>query len=218
MGSRFAAQKALKQTLFKDNQIIENMKLISQGAEAHIFENKDSIIKLRKSKGYRNQQLDKSLIKQRTKKEVKLLQKAVKLINVPNIINFESDKIVLERIKGKKISSYLEKLKDKKEIAKQIGQSLHKLHESDIIHGDLTTSNMIYYKDKVYFIDFGLGYESKNLEDKAVDLHVLKEALVAKHPSIAIEFFGKIISAYKDKAVIKRLEAVEKRGRYKKSY
>src|SRR4030042_1167648 len=51
---------------------------------------------------------------------------------------------------------------------------------SHIINGDLTTSNMILNPDnKLYFIDFGLSFHSNKIEDKAVDLHLLKQALNA---------------------------------------
>ncbi|MEI6850166.1 MAG: serine/threonine protein kinase, partial [archaeon] len=92
----------------------------------------------------------------------------------------------------------------------------------NIIHGDLTTSNMIYSKNEVYFIDFGLGYESSNIEDKATDLHLIKQALEAKHFKYFEKLFNSILKGYKISKnyslVVKRLEAVEKRGRYKQSY
>ena len=86
-------------------------------------------------------------------------------------------------IDGKKLSEHLDnfKLEEQKEICREIGESVAKLHKNDIIHGDLTTSNMILQKEKIYFIDFGLGYISRKTEDKAVDLYLLKQALEAKH-------------------------------------
>ena len=104
-----------------------------------------------------------------------------------------------------------------------IGKNIAKLHDADIIHGDLTTSNMILSgKEVVYFIDFGLGFISKKIEDKAVDLHLLKQALEAKHFTHWETLFKEVINGYsssKDsKLVLKQLEKVEKRGRYKEQY
>jgi len=76
---------------------------------------------------------------------------------------------------------------------KLIGKAVGKLHKADIAHGDLTTSNMIYAshhpsskkekkeESKVFIIDFGLGFQNAKYEDKGVDIHLLKQALEAKH-------------------------------------
>lgn len=218
--------------------------IIAQGAEALIIKNEDEIIKRRIAKGYRIKELDEKLRKQRTRKEAKLLEKAQKLIHVPKIIrtNEKNKEIILEEIKGLKLSEHFDKLENAEEICIQIGESIAKLHDSGIVHGDLTTSNIIYIENsqdnkkinnkkaiediqsrgKVYFIDFGLGFESSHSEDKAVDLHVLKEALEARHFENSDRFWKKVIEGYKASKhfneVIKRLEKVEKRGRYKGSY
>ena len=123
----------------------------------------------------------------------------------------------MEFIEGKKLSEHLEKL-DWKSILKQLAETLTKLHNEDIIHGDLTTSNMILKDNLVYLIDFGLGFHSRKIEDKAVDLHLLKQALDAKHFSIFPESFDIILKNYKAKEhelIIKRIGAIEKRGRYR---
>ena len=103
---------------------------------------------------------------------------------------------------------------------KLIGKDIAKLHDNNIIHGDLTTSNMILVKDKIFFIDFGLGYTSHKLEDKAVDLHLLRQALEAKHFKHYKTLWKAVESGYKtsknSKTTLERLIAVEKRGRYKK--
>ena len=104
-------------------------------------------------------------------------------------------------------------------VIKEAGKQISLLHKNDIIHGDLTTSNMILSKEnKVSIIDFGLGYISKKIEDKAVDLHLIKQALEAKHFKNHEELFKNLIKNYKSKdskKVLERLKAVEKRGRYK---
>lgn len=229
--------------------------IIAQGAEALIIRKGSEIIKQRIKKSYRLPQMDTKLRKQRTKREVKLLQKASFLIPVPKILKSTEYNIELELIKGKKLSDNLDNLSNKIKICKLIGNNIAKLHDANIIHGDLTTSNMIYVagnipiannkvnilhnsgvddndkfhniitdnnKDKVYFLDFGLGFISTRPEDKATDLHVLKEALEARHFQHAETCWKAILRGYKISKsyaeIIKRLEKVELRGRYKAQY
>jgi Kae1-associated kinase Bud32 len=199
-------------------------KLIAQGAEAIITLNKQTITKDRVKKSYRLPILDERLRKSRTKRETRLLEKAISIIPVPKITKSDekNKQIQMEFIEGKKLSENLDNIKNAKDVCTQIGQNIAKLHDSDIIHGDLTTSNMILKENLVYFIDFGLSYESSKSEDKAVDLHLIKQALEAKHFQHFELYWKSIIEGYKiskySKPVLKRLEAVEKRGRYKQAY
>ncbi len=199
--------------------------IIEQGAEALLIKKGNTIIKQRSKKSYRLPQLDEKLRSQRTKKEAKLLEKAAKIILAPRIIKIDENKkeITLEYIKGKVLSKHLDSLSNLEEIGNKIGKSIAKLHDAGIIHGDLTTSNMIFKDNQVYFIDFGLGFESHNTEDKAVDLHVLKEALEAKHYKKASIIFQSVLKGYKSASsqanlIIQRLEKVERRGRYKEQF
>lgn len=201
------------------------MKLIQQGAEAKIFldEKKNQIIKERISKSYRIPEIDKKIIKQRTKAETKLLEKASKIISSPSPeLSKENNKIRMLYIDGEKISEFLNNISfnRQKEILKKIGDSISKLHKSDIIHGDLTTSNMILKNNEIFIIDFGLGYISKKIEDKAVDIHLLKQALEAKHFQNWKELFEEFKKAYsksytESRQVFERMTAVERRGRYR---
>jgi len=202
-------------------------KIIQQGAEAVIILSKGSIIKDRIKKGYRIPEIDNAIRKRRTKSEFKLLTKASKVINTPEPFfqqTPEFHKIKMPYINGKKLSEYLDSfpIKKQKEICRKIGENTAKLHDKEIIHGDLTTSNMILKKDKVYFIDFGLGFISHKFEDKAVDLHLLRQALEAKHFRNWETLFKEILKGYsksKDsKIVLERMKTVEKRGRYKEKY
>lgn len=247
-----------------------NTTIIARGAEALLIKKAESVVKQRIRKSYRLVQLDEKLRKQRTKREVRILQKAAALIPVPRVLTSSTYDIALEHIQGKKLSDALDSLPNALEVCKQIGISIAKLHDASIIHGDLTTSNMIYTESlpsqekdnrtldnvndttalkkfqneraggaheealdkhepsesevsgKLYFLDFGLSFESSRVEDKAVDLHLLKEALEAKHFACAHEFFNAALQGYhasKNAAlVLTRLKAVEKRGRYKQVY
>lgn len=196
--------------------------IIQQGAEAIIYLDKNKIKKQRVKKGYRIGELDEKLRKLRTKSEAKILDKLSEIINVPNIIDVNDNNklIIMEHINGKKLSDNLEKL-DWKEICKQIGVIISKLHDKEIIHGDLTTSNMILKNDKVFLIDFGLAFHSHKIEDKAVDLHLLKQALNAKHFKIADKAVKIILDNYNPshyKEILEQLKKVESRGRYKEKH
>lgn len=335
-------------------------KIIFQGAEAVILKQDNKIIKDRIKKNYRLTVLDEKIRKQRTKAEAKLLHKASKIINAPVPEDCkEKNKIIMPFIDGKKLSEHLDNfsLKKQKQICREIGKSIAKLHENHIIHGDLTTSNMILVEDNtcnfekhlcelkklklpkkqyaifgsgplairgirksedidiivnqtlwnklvkkyplnteflikinsieiyknwlpwikdtdkiiedsetiegfpfvklkhvfdwkrkygrekdkkdielikqyrslkdnkiepiiIYFIDFGLGYISQKYEDKAVDLHLLKQALEAKHYKNWEVLIKEVFKKYEKynpeaKIIFERLKAVEKRGRYK---
>jgi Kae1-associated kinase Bud32 len=280
-----------------------NLQLIQQGAEAKILlnEKENFIIKDRISKSYRIPELDNKIRKGRTKAETKLLIKASEIISAPKPLSTSNIyQIPIPFIKGQKLSEYLNEfpLEKQKQIMKKIGESVAKLHKADIIHGDLTTSNMILVEDKdkyvincnskgnlnkvdnddnisdnkpsdnkdnktsskqkevinnsplgrvsnsaicsskgkfkkyeqgcelggndfsVFFIDFGLGYISQKTEDKAVDVHLLKQALEAKHFKnwkILFEEFQKSYSKNypESKQIFERITAVERRGRYR---
>ena len=208
-------------------------KIIQLGAEAEIILKNKFIIKRRVPKSYRLKELDEKIRKLRTRSESKILEKASKIIPVPEVIKADENKkeIILEFIDGRKLSDFLDKfqLKKQKEICVEIGINIAKLHDTDIIHGDLTTSNMICdsaslhtHRPRIFFIDFGLGFISHKIEDKAVDLHLLKQALEAKHFKNWKILFQNVLRGYKisknfHKTIV-QLDAVERRGRYKEKY
>jgi Kae1-associated kinase Bud32 len=234
-------------------------KLLAQGAEAKIYLSGDRIVKDRVKKGYRLPGIDLKLRKERTRKEASILRKLLRAgILVPEILkeNDKQMKLEIGFIDGIKLRDYLDETVDCS-VLEIVGLQTAKMHKESIVHGDLTTSNMIKKADKIYFIDFGLSDFSQRVEDKAVDLHLFKECLVSKHHSrclacapqpascgqdsstcdsaspdlqvgvprhrdkhwercwnIFLEGYKKF-DAPQAKDVLKRLELVEKRGRYK---
>jgi Kae1-associated kinase Bud32 len=202
-------------------------KVLARGAEAVISKSGNKVVKDRIPKGYRHPDLDKKLRKRRTKAEIKLLTKANKIIPTPRVLDDDNYEITLEYIDGKKLSDHLEKTNYTK-VCRLIGSNIAKLHDSGLIHGDLTTSNMILTSPRsgvdggVFFIDFGLGFHSDKIEDKATDLHLIKQALEARHSKIFEKAFKSVLEGYKIsknyKSVLERLTKVEKRGRYKTQY
>jgi len=126
-------------------------------------------------------------------------------------------------IEGDKLSEKLNSYEKKKqiEVMKKIGKETSKIHKEGIIHGDLTTSNMILKGNEVYIIDFGLGSLNGKDEQKGVDIHLLKEALDSKHFENSKNLFLAFKKGYESlnknesKKVFEKLKKIEKRGRYK---
>ncbi len=195
-------------------------KLIAQGAEAKLFLEDGNVLKLRFPKSYRIKEIDERLRGSRTRREAKVLQK-LEVIGFPApkvLKNDEKENLVIEKIDGNLVKDVLEK-DDYKKLCSEIGRKIAILHNNSIIHGDLTTSNMILSKE-IFFIDFGLSFFSEKAEDRAVDLHLLKEGLESKHYRIWEDCFKCALKAYEENAAksaetLKRLEIVEKRGRYR---
>ncbi|KIM51686.1 hypothetical protein SCLCIDRAFT_1224240 [Scleroderma citrinum Foug A] len=101
-----------------------------------------------------------------------------------------------------------------------IGVEIAKMHLADIIHGDLTTSNMMLRRETndLVLIDFGLAFHSTLVEDKAVDLYVLERAFASTHPD-SEPLFGSVLASYEKRMgrhwlpIKKRLDDVRLRGR-----
>ncbi len=187
--------------------------IIAIGAEAVIERYGDIIIKRRIRKGYRIKELDEYLRKRRTRNEARLMIEARRnRVNVPRVIevNEKEFTIKMEYIDGEKLSNE-EKVLD----CEKIGEIVNKLHSAGIIHGDLTTSNLIKSNGKMFLIDFSLGFFSKKIEDKAVDLVLLKRALETRHKNWE-ECWKRIIKNYSNKEVISHIKTIEKRWRYHK--
>ena len=126
----------------------------------------------------------------------------------------------MEYIDGDTLKDVLDDSKNRKDIVQNFAKQVAILHNQNIIHGDLTTSNAILKDNQVYLIDFGLSFFSHKLEDMATDLKLLNQAFESKHHKIFIECNKYFIQTYKKDAirgsnVLERLVKVEKRGRYK---
>lgn len=197
--------------------------ILAQGAEAIITKDKNKVTKHRISKSYRHKEIDEKIRKSRTRKEANILKKAKELkISVPEILKQEEFALEMEFINGDRLSEKLNSYEEKKQfiVLKKIGKEVAKLHQNDIIHGDLTTSNTLLKDEEIFIIDFGLGFISKRVEDKAVDLHLIKQALEAKHFQNYEKLFENFLEAYQKeykeaKEVLERLKKVEARGRYR---
>lgn len=186
---------------------------IGEGAEAQIFETSmfgtDIIAKIRQPKAYRIAELDRELRRSRTRKEAKAMLRARNNgVNAPALLALGEYSIYMEKTRGRL-------LKDAKPgigIYAKIGSELAKLHDADIAHGDFTPANIMLHGNGVCIIDFGLSDITKSVEDKALDLLLVKRA-VKKEEFKAL--LCSYIKKYEDsRQVLDRLADIERRGRY----
>jgi len=201
-------------------------KELARGAEAVLYEDRfeenNVLVKERIKKGYRIEQIDNKLRTERTRSEARLINDAARAgVSVPKIFSVDEkeNKIIMEFIEGKLVKDVLNEGKEITSLAKNLGMAIGKLHSAGIVHGDLTTSNMILSKNKIVFIDFGLGQHSSHQEDQATDLAVLHEAIRASNFENLNTIWPKIVEAYKSNftqadKVLKALQSIESRGRY----
>jgi len=205
--------------------------LIKKGAEAELFLEtwceKKVILKRRTPKSYRIPDLDLKLRSYRTIHEAMLIHQA-KLVGIPTpliyLVDTINSTIIMEYIIGKQLRELANESSELtlKPIFLRIGRSIGKLHSSGIIHGDLTTSNLIIDPQKrIFFIDFGLGKKSLELEERSVDLFLLKRTLNSTHYLSADPFFSWVLEGYEKNvgnknrmAVERRIKAIADRGRY----
>jgi len=193
---------------------------MAKGAEANLYRDNDRLVKERVSKKYRISPLDNALRKKRTRREARYLKKAADGgVNTPQVLKVDEDSYVFEMqyLEGRLLKDVLEQSPREEAggYAQKIGEMLCRLHEVDLVHNDLTTSNMILSEDKIYFIDFGLAYPSRRLEDKAMDLVVFKKSLRATHPTRYEYLWRNVSRGYEiSESLLKRVEKIEKRVRY----
>ncbi|MEA2055136.1 MAG: KEOPS complex kinase/ATPase Bud32 [Candidatus Thermoplasmatota archaeon] len=201
-------------------------KLIGRGAEAEIYLSewmgRDVVTKKRIKKKYRIKEIDEEMRRQRTKKEALLMEEARKSgTSVPIIydVDLNEMKITMQYVNGDRIKDCIDGLdkERQKAICKKIGESIASLHKNGIIHGDITTSNLILANGNIYFIDFGLGEISNEAEKQGVDLHLLMGAFKAAHRNT--ELFQWVFEAYEKKfdmagEIRKKMKEIAERGRY----
>ena len=205
------------------------MEILGIGAEAILVKTKfydfEVVRKTRVRKAYRDATLDSRIRSKRTILEAKLLAYSKCIgVPVPTVLYVDAHNatIIIDYIKGKKLRDILDKLpeSDLRKIFHAIGREVGLLHRAGIVHGDLTTSNMIVSGGKVFLIDFGLGYFSKELEDRAVDIHLFLRALESTHPNYVKVAFDSFVRGYREimgeyvDSVLNRVKEIRLRGRY----
>lgn len=205
--------------------------LFKKGAEAHLYKEEwyglQVIRKHRLPKTYRVPQLDSEIKHARTVREARLMYEAARDgIPTPSIyfIDLDNSTIIMQFIEGIRLKDIVNSLDKERraDIFYRIGQQIALLHQNNIVHGDLTTSNMILNPSgKVFFIDFGLGDLSSSMEDKGVDIHLMHRALESAHFDYSTECFEAVTSGYRatlgekqSSDVLNRAKEIEMRGRY----
>lgn len=202
------------------------MKLIKKGAEGDVYlsewNNQQAIFKERKKKDYRNSELDNRIRKQRTIRESEIISE-VKTFGIPSplvyLVDTNQCTILMQYLHGKIASQLSNDLLAKK--CQEIGRIVGMMHKNGIMHGDLTTSNFIHVKGKIFVIDFGLAIRTTKPEDYAVDLRLFKEILNSAHASIMEKCWKNFLSGYKTQVGYKQFSKIknlvtliESRGRY----
>jgi TP53 regulating kinase-like protein len=234
-------QETMKKRTTTDFVVQEGWSLISQGAEARIWKipagssssfQVDAIAKERFSKSYRHPVLDERLTKQRCRAESRILTKCLEKggLDVPAVLRVEPPVLYLGFVEGKTLRDTLEELLDQSsdvlELAKSMGDTVGKVHSLGIVHGDLTTSNIMMRRPSneekhpevstsnsaaaettttsessssrsIVLIDFGLAKNTTSAEERAVDLYVLERALLSTHPRLPDNFFDTVMHSYK---------------------
>lgn len=205
--------------------------LMKKGAEASLYlanwHGRRVIMKKRLPKKYRPPRLDEQIRSYRTIHEPQLMHEAKKAgVPTPTIflVDVKNAMIIMEFIEGKQVKQLLSDVNrsERRSLCIRIGELIGKLHKIGVIHGDLTTSNMIPNSEgKVFFVDFGLGEKTKELEARGVDLHLMKRALQSTHFRFTEECFDAVIDGYSKvfgaeavKTVLDKIREIERRGRY----
>ncbi len=188
--------------------------VIASGAEAVITLEGSTIIKTRIQKRYRLKEIDEALRSGRTKTEARLISEARRCgVPTPIIRDVTEYEIKMEYVDGTALKNIISPA-----LCEQTGVLIGRLHSCGIVHGDLTTSNILLKDGKLYLIDFGLAYLDKSLESRGVDIHVLFQTFESTHENHEelIEAFKTGYSrAFRDAGeVLDRVKEIESRGRY----
>ncbi len=189
--------------------------IIGEGAEAVIYLTRvfgiDAVVKYRLPKAYRQKDLDEHLRTQRTRAEAKAMLAAADAgVKVPALLLVDRYSICMERISGSVLSSIKE---DNHYLAlmAQAGKFLERMHSANIVHGDYTPANLLVSKNGIYVIDFGLSAFSGEVEERAMDLLLMKRAVSGD----AFKSFSKGYGIELHKHEFQMLKEIEQRGRYK---
>ena len=212
-------------------RLIRRGRQIHRGAEAIIYLveyiGEETILKQRIGKRYRDTAIDRFLIKSRTYKEAVALKTAEDLsVPTPRLYysSIRDGVLVMSFIKGILLrDALLQRRVDeelKKEIFMKIGYYLAILHNNDITHGDLTTSNIILTgNSEIYLIDFGLANLNSDYEEKSVDVEMFERVLISTHSDEAGKLFKFFLDGYinnvdNSSEIMRRYHIIKKRGRY----
>lgn len=195
--------------------------LIKRGAEADIYivewNCKKAVSKVRSPKSYRHPDLDAAIRKYRTIHEASFMSAAKSAGVMTPFVYFVDPvkaEIIMEFIEGQNVRDALTP-----DICYKIGRCAALLHASNIIHGDLTTSNFVMNK-RLVLLDFGLSYYSERTEDMATDIRLIKEVFTSAHIAVRkafpcfVEGYASVVGTKKIDKTLENVRKIEQRGRY----
>jgi len=184
------------------------------------------VFKVRKPLPYRLAELDDAIRRQRTIREAESIAGARGAgVETPRVllVDLARATLILEFVPGIRLKDLLLRTggSEAASLFHRLGADIAKLHSAGIVHGDLTTANIIVSEKGLVFLDFGLSQRSTRVEDFAVDLRLIKETLVGAHPMVAEAAFaglrsgyGELVGKARSRRVFTQLSNVERRGRY----
>uniref|UniRef100_A0A0N5AX63 non-specific serine/threonine protein kinase n=1 Tax=Syphacia muris TaxID=451379 RepID=A0A0N5AX63_9BILA len=232
----FKMESSVSYETNKNYECVFEAEAFKQGAEAKLYRcvylGRPAVLKQRFARSYRHPLLDEILTKERLKSELRALCSCKMAgVDVPAVyfVDVERNMFVMERIKEElSVKEFIESLRTSCNFKEQvsslgriIGSVIAKIHLTGVIHGDLTTSNILLRKGDPslpVFIDFGLAERNASTESKGVDLYVLERAIISTHTDLEF-FFNSILNGYEAtnqkqyRKVFNKLEEVRLRGR-----
>ncbi len=211
-------------------KVLAHVRLVGKGAEADLFlgtwHHMRVLVKKRVPKLYRLQALDARIRSFRTAHEARLLQDAKKCgVPTPTVylVDLPNTTIVMEYISKERLKERVSTMGGDERSARftELGENIGLLHQGGIIHGDLTTSNVLIKSNRLYLIDLGLGTYSEDVEDRGVDLHLLWRVLQSSHHRFAkialaavVEGYERSVGRSRAHSVEERMWRIDRRGRY----
>ncbi len=206
-------------------EYISTLPVIHRGAESEIrkgrFLGVDAVFKVRVRKEYMHPRLDEMLRRERTRREARLVAKALDAgVNAPRLllVSLQLGLIVFERLEGPLMKEAVYRELIGLDAFRDAGCILARLHRAGIAHGDPTTSNFMLHHGQLYIIDFGLSTQTNEIEDMGVDIHLFKRSLLSGHAEIADEAMAEFTNGYIEcggsRQALERARDIELRGRY----
>lgn len=205
--------------------------LFHRGAEADLFLEDSgpwkAVVKRRVRKAYRNRGLDDRIRRERTVREAAALNEAKKSgTSTPSVLDADpiACSITMTFVEGSLARNRLDELSYSgvQEVLHGIGRQIGMIHQIGLVHGDLTTSNIILPTRRSPFIlDFGMSSFTTEAEDRGVDLHLLQRSISTSHVLSAKSSMKAVFTGYRQvlgskeaEMSIRKLSEIAKRGRY----
>jgi len=195
--------------------------LAKRGAEADIYltewGGRKAVSKVRTPKPYRHRELDAAIRKHRTIHEASFMSAAKSAGVMTPFVHFVDPvnaEIIMEFAEGDNVRDALTP-----DLCYEMGRYAAMLHASNIIHGDLATSNFI-INNKLVLLDFGLSYHSERTEDMATDIRLIKEVFTSAHIAVKkafprfVESYAAVAGKKRTDKILENVKEIEQRGRY----